>query len=94
MVADREEMRSACVDVIIAVWNNADTIERAIRSALSAPEVSRVIVVDDRSTDETASVVTALAGEFIRLHLRHHHALHRGIAGGQLLTSQAPTSCV
>jgi succinoglycan biosynthesis protein ExoU len=64
MAADHDEMRSACVDVIIAVWNNADTIERAIRSALAAPEINRVIVVDDQSTDETASVVTALEGEF------------------------------
>src|SRR6185312_17420702 len=65
-----EQMRAACVDVIIAVRNNAGTIARAVRSALSAPEVNRVIVVDDQSTDETVSVISALIGEFgMRLHL-------------------------
>ncbi|MET0219396.1 MAG: glycosyltransferase family 2 protein [Tardiphaga sp.] len=64
MAADQETTRSACVDVIIAVWNNAGTIERAVRSALAAPEVHRVIVVDDRSCDDTVSVVRALEGEF------------------------------
>jgi succinoglycan biosynthesis protein ExoU len=64
MTADQQEKRSASVDAIIAVWNNADTIERAVRSALAAPEINHVIVVDDRSTDATASVVTALKDEF------------------------------
>ncbi len=44
---------SACVDVIIAAWNRAKTIERAMLSALAEPEVRSVIVVDDGSTDET-----------------------------------------
>ena len=56
-----EEMRSkACVDVLVAVWNNAATIERAVRSALSDAHVNNVIVIDDGSTDDTASVVNSL----------------------------------
>jgi succinoglycan biosynthesis protein ExoU len=56
-----EEMRNkACVDVLIAVWNDAGTIERAVRSALSDAYVNNVIVIDDCSTDDTASVVNAL----------------------------------
>jgi succinoglycan biosynthesis protein ExoU len=59
-----EEMRSkACVDVLIAVWNNAGTIERAVRSALSDAHVNNVIVIDDGSTDNTASVVSSLKDE-------------------------------
>ncbi|WP_315742630.1 MULTISPECIES: glycosyltransferase family 2 protein [unclassified Bradyrhizobium] len=71
MTAERSErILPASVDVIIAVWNNAGTIARAVRSALAAPEVNRVIVVDDRSTDDTAAVVAALIDEFgARLHL-------------------------
>lgn len=49
-----------CVDVLIAVWNDARTIERAVRSALSDPLVNNVIVIDDASTDDTASVVGSL----------------------------------
>jgi succinoglycan biosynthesis protein ExoU len=56
-----EEMRSkACVDVLIAVFNNAGTIERAVRSALADAHVNNVIVIDDGSTDDTASVVSSL----------------------------------
>ncbi|MGJ4998222.1 glycosyltransferase family 2 protein [Bradyrhizobium sp. HKCCYLS3077] len=58
-------INSAIVDVIVAVRNNAGTIERAVRSALAEPEVGRVIVIDDQSTDGTASVVRGLSsGQF------------------------------
>jgi succinoglycan biosynthesis protein ExoU len=43
------------VDVIIAAWNRASTIERAIRSVIFEPEVHRVYVIDDASTDGTAA---------------------------------------
>jgi succinoglycan biosynthesis protein ExoU len=55
--------RSRCVDVLIAVFNNANTIERAVRSALSNAHVNCVIVVDDGSTDGTSSVVKSLRDE-------------------------------
>jgi succinoglycan biosynthesis protein ExoU len=55
--------RSRCVDVLIAVFNNANTIDRAVRSALSNAHVNCVIVVDDGSTDLTASIVRSLKGE-------------------------------
>ena len=50
------------VDVIIAAWNRADTIERAVLSALAEPEVARVIVVDDASTDDTAGRAASVEG--------------------------------
>lgn len=52
-----------CVDVLIAVYNDAGTIERAVRSALSDAHVDKVIVIDDCSTDDTASVVGSLQEE-------------------------------
>jgi succinoglycan biosynthesis protein ExoU len=55
--------RPACVDVLIATWNNANTIKRAICSALSDACVNRVIVVDDGSTDGTFSVAKSLRDE-------------------------------
>lgn len=42
--------------VIIAAKNAADTIARAIASALAEPETAEVIVVDDGSSDGTADV--------------------------------------
>jgi succinoglycan biosynthesis protein ExoU len=47
--------REAVVDILMAAWNRSDTIERAIRSALSEAEVRQVIVVDDASTDDTSA---------------------------------------
>jgi len=44
---------SSSVSVIIAAYNSAATIERAVRSALAEPETADVIVVDDGSTDDT-----------------------------------------
>ncbi|WKA30567.1 glycosyltransferase family 2 protein [Bradyrhizobium roseum] len=46
--------------MLIAVWNDARTIERAVRSALSDTLVNHVIVIDDGSTDDTASVVGSM----------------------------------
>jgi succinoglycan biosynthesis protein ExoU len=43
------------VDVLIAARDRADTIERAVTSALAEAEVGTVIVVDDGSTDDTAA---------------------------------------
>ncbi|MGA8610506.1 MAG: glycosyltransferase [Xanthobacteraceae bacterium] len=45
----------ACVDVLIAARDRADTIERAILSALAEDDVRMVIVTDDGSTDDTAA---------------------------------------
>lgn len=47
------------VCVIIAARNAADTITRAIRSALNEPAVAEIIVVDDASNDDTAAVSAA-----------------------------------
>jgi succinoglycan biosynthesis protein ExoU len=48
----------ACVDVIIAARDRSDTIKRAVKSALSQPDVRTVIVIDDASTDDTAAVAS------------------------------------
>lgn len=45
----------ASVCVIIAAYNAAATIGRAIDSALAQAEVAEVIVIDDASTDDTAA---------------------------------------
>lgn len=50
------------VSVLIPARNEAERIEDAVRSALdSHPEVLEVLVCDDQSTDETASIVRRLS---------------------------------
>ncbi|QFY61041.1 glycosyltransferase family 2 protein [Rhizobium grahamii] len=56
------------VTFIIAAYNAADTLARAIDSALAQTGVSvEVIVADDCSTDETRAVAESYAGSNVRL---------------------------
>lgn len=56
------------VSFVIAAFRAADTIARAIDSALAQEDVEiEVIVVDDASPDETAAVVEAMTDPRIRL---------------------------
>ncbi|WP_411034216.1 glycosyltransferase family 2 protein [Shinella sp. BYT-45] len=56
------------VSVVIAAYNAADTVGRAIRSAVAQEGVSvEVVVVDDCSADETRAAVTSLGEAAVRL---------------------------
>lgn len=55
--------------VIVAAFNAADTIGRAVSSALRQPEVSEVIVIDDGSPDATADAALAADDRSGRLQL-------------------------
>jgi len=58
------------VSVIIPARNEADTIETVVRSILASTyRPLELIVVDDRSTDETSAIVSALAALDSRLRL-------------------------
>ena len=66
------------VGVIIPVRNGAAHIREAVESALAQPDVRRVIVVDDGSTDASAAIVRAIPDPRLSL-----------IAGGRLGVSAA-----
>lgn len=56
------------VSVVIAAYNAADTVERAIRSAAAQRDVAlEIIVVDDCSTDKTRAIVSTLEEPSLRL---------------------------
>lgn len=65
--AEQKRPMTAMVDVIIAAWNRADTIERAIRSVAGEDEVRSVIVVDDASTDDTFARASVLCAALPKL---------------------------
>jgi succinoglycan biosynthesis protein ExoU len=58
---------SSQVCVIVAAYNSASTIGRAVGSALAQREVAEVVVVDDASTDNTAEAAQACDDETGRL---------------------------
>jgi len=55
------------VTVVIPAHNEASRIEAIARAALQAPLVTRVIIVDDGSTDDTAQAAAAVAATDARL---------------------------
>ncbi|MGO9243623.1 MAG: glycosyltransferase [Verrucomicrobiia bacterium] len=70
------------VSVIIAARNEARKIERGLQSVLTQdyPNIE-FIAVDDRSTDETGSILDRIAGTEPRLHVAHTTDLPGGWLG-------------
>lgn len=61
-------MPAPLVSVIMPAYQRADTVERAVRSALAQTHADlEVIVVDDHSDDGTPQVVRAIGDERVRL---------------------------
>ena len=69
-LADAPTMHAGLVSVIIPARNEAENIETAVRSILATTyEPMELLVVDDRSTDTTPTIVQALAAEDPRVRL-------------------------
>lgn len=62
----------ACLGVVMPVFNEAATVEAAIRSVLAQPVVAELIVVDDASTDGSAARVEGMAAGEPRVRLLRH----------------------
>lgn len=59
----------ACATAIIPAYNEKDHITRVLTSLSHVPQLKEIIVVDDSSTDDTASVVSAYCQQDNRLRL-------------------------
>lgn len=57
------------ISVIIPCFNGAATLARALDSCLAQPEATRILVVDDGSTDASASIVRVYALRDARVRL-------------------------
>ncbi|MDB4947705.1 MAG: glycosyl transferase family 2 [Gemmatimonadetes bacterium] len=88
----------AAVSVVVAARNEARGVEAGVRSLLALHAAAEVIVVDDRSDDETGAILNRIAAGHPRLRVIHlaelppgwlgkNHALWRGAAesAGELL---------
>ena len=65
-------LAGACLGVVMPVYNEAATLETAIRSVLAQPLVAELIVVDDASTDGSAARVEPIAAVEPRVRLLRH----------------------
>jgi chlorobactene glucosyltransferase len=69
-LADARRASGRMVSVIIPARNEAHIIETVVRSVLASDYAPfEVLVVDDRSTDDTAAIVRRIAAEDARLRL-------------------------
>jgi glycosyltransferase involved in cell wall biosynthesis len=68
---------SACLSVVMPIYNEAATVERVINAVLAQPVVAEIIAVDDGSSDGTAEALTKLKVASPRLVI-HRHEVNRG----------------
>jgi len=81
-LSDAPTATGELVSVVIPARNEAESIRTVLRSVLgSAYEPFEVLVVDDRSTDDTASIVERLVAEDPRLRLVPGETLPEGWYG-------------
>jgi glycosyltransferase involved in cell wall biosynthesis len=69
------------VSAIIPARNEEASIARAVESVAAQPEITEIIVVDDQSTDRTASILADLATRIPKLKILHTRALPPGWVG-------------
>ena len=65
------------VSVVIPAFNVEKYIEQSILSALSQPEVSEVVVVDDGSTDDTLKVIKSIVDVRVKVY-QHKEGINKG----------------
>ena len=64
---ENRSVRGAAVTAIVPALNEEKTVGRVVRTIREIREVSRVIVVDDGSTDKTAEAASEAGAELLRL---------------------------
>ncbi|MGD2017852.1 MAG: glycosyltransferase family 2 protein [Planctomycetota bacterium] len=79
---DPQDLDGPATAVVVAARDEAERVEEALRSLLerSGPR-TRLVVVDDRSTDATPEILARLEGEFERLQVVRVDALPAGWLG-------------
>ena len=88
MDASLEPASTIQLSVIIPARNEEDCLEECLRSLVSQSEETwllgrdwEIVVVDDGSTDRTASIASAIAGEFAGVTVMQAPALEKGWTG-------------
>jgi hypothetical protein len=69
------------VSAIVPARDEEDTIAAAVESLAAQPEIKEILVINDQSTDSTASRLNQLASQFARLRVLETEALPSGWVG-------------
>jgi len=74
------------VSVIIPVYKAEAFVEKAVRSALSHPEVKEILLVEDGSADGSLDVCKQLAQNHVEVQvLQHPHGINKGAGASRNL---------
>ncbi len=72
-------MTTPCLSVVMPAFNEQATIIEAVDQVLASPWVAEVVVVDDCSSDDTASLLATVTDPRVRV-LHHQHNQGKGAA--------------
>lgn len=78
--------RQPSVSIVICTYNRADLLGKTLLSLLHLQDIqlAEIIVVDNRSTDDTASVVKSfMAAHGQEVHLRYHYEREQGLSAAR-----------
>lgn len=67
-----DSIQPMTLSVVMPVYNEAATIERAVGRVLARPEVAELVVVDDASADGTAAVLEEIGKRESRVRVLRH----------------------
>jgi glycosyltransferase involved in cell wall biosynthesis len=70
-----------CVSAIVPARDEEENIARAVESLAAQPEISEIVVVNDQSTDGTATILADLAAKIPRLRILEARDLAEGWVG-------------
>jgi glycosyltransferase involved in cell wall biosynthesis len=69
------------ISAVVPARNEEAVIANCVKSLAAQPEISEIVVIDDQSSDRTATIVESLAGEIPRLRLVKVHNVPAGWLG-------------
>ncbi len=61
------------ISVIIPVYNASEFLEKAVNSALQHTEVKEIVLIEDKSTDNSLEICKKLANNTAKIKLYQHH---------------------
>ncbi len=83
---------AAPISAIVPARNEADNLERVVRSLSRQPEIAEILVVNDQSTDGSRDVLARVAAEIPRLRVLENTELPEGWVGKNYAASLGATA--